>query len=304
MNISSLKNVITSKVARQVLNGQKHSPTILFAAGVVGVVATVVLASRATLNLDMTIQEIQDNMEKAESLHDRNVASYNDKDYAQDKVILRVRAVTTVAKLYAPAVVVGIVSIGCLTGSHVILTRRNLGLTAAYAVIEKGFTEYRGRVRDELGVDKDREFRYGSETVVETKIDENGKSKTVETKRVGSDGASIYARFFDNRSTSWSPQPEYNLLFLRSQQNYANERLQARGHVLLNDVYDALGLDRSPEGCVVGWVKGEGDDTVDFGIFDGQRMDRFYDFVSGQEGAILLDFNVDGVVYEKVGRDV
>jgi hypothetical protein len=51
-------------------------------------------------------------------------------------------------------------------------------------------------------------------------------------------------------------------------------------------------------------VKGEGDDTVDFGIFDGQRMDRFYDFVSGQEGAILLDFNVDGVVYEKVGRDV
>ena len=153
-------------------------------------------------------------------------------------------------------------------------------------------------------MDKDREFRYGSETVVETKIDENGKSKTVETKRVGSDGASIYARFFDNRSTSWSPQPEYNLLFLRSQQNYANERLQARGHVLLNDVYDALGLDRSPEGCVVGWVKGEGDDTVDFGIFDGQRMDRFYDFVSGQEGAILLDFNVDGVVYEKVGRDV
>jgi hypothetical protein len=300
MNIDTIKNAVTSKAVRQALITQKHSPTILFGVGVVGVIATVVLASRATLNLDMTLQETQDNLEKAENLHERGHASYTDKDYQQDRAILHIRNVTKVAKLYAPALAVGVISIGCLTGSHLILTKRNFALTAAYAAVEKGFAEYRGRVRDELGEDKEREFRYGSETVVESKVDDKGKTKAIEKKQIGPHGASIYAVFFDNRSSSWSPQPEYNMLFLRAQQNWLNDRLMARGHVILNEAYDALGLEHTTAGCVVGWVKGDGDSYIDFGIFDGQNMDRFYDFVTGNEGAILLDFNVDGVVYDKI----
>lgn len=300
MNISSIKNVITSKVARQILVTQKNSPMLLFGSGIVGIVATVVLASRATLNLDATLQVTQDKLEQAESLHDQGHASYTDKDWMQDKAILRVRAITSIAKLYAPAIVVGVVSIGALSGSHIILTKRNIGLTAAYAAIEKGFAEYRERVLGEVGVDKERELRYGTEN--REILEETSKGPKVSTvKRVGPDGASIYARFFDNRSSSWSPQPEYNLLFLRAQQNYANDRLRARGHVLLNDVYDSLGIERTKAGCVVGWVRNnDGDNFVDFGIFEGQHMDRMYDFVRGYEGSILLDFNVDGVIYDKI----
>ena len=111
---------------------------------------------------------------------------------------------------------------------------------------------------------------------------------------------SIYARFFDELSSSWNPEPEYNNLFLRCQQNYVNDLLNARGHVFLNEVYDRLGIPRSKAGAVVGWtLHGEGDGYIDFGIFDGWKP-KAREFVNGHEGAILLDFNVDGIIYDKL----
>ena len=302
MNLNSIKSIITSKTARQVLIAQKNSPTILFGAGVIGVIATVVLASRATLHLEEVVYEAQVNLDLAKTLKNKNLVNYTNKHYQRDVTIVYTRAVGSIVKLYGPAFILGGMSISSLTGSHIILTRRNVSITAAYAAVEKGFSEYRERVLGEVGEEKERELRYGVETVVEKKVGEDGKTKTVEVKRVGPNSGSVYSRFFDNRSSSWCEQPEYNLLFLRAQQNYANDKLHSRGHVLLNDVFDSLGIERTAAGCVVGWVKGNGDDFIDFGIFDGQKMDRFYDFVTGLEGAILLDFNVDGKVYDLIGK--
>ena len=301
MNIMKyVPNGVSSKIARQVLVAQKNSPTLLFGAGVVGVVATVVLAARATLNLEDILDEADDKLEIAKRLHTSGRKDYSDRDYKQDVAVIHVRSAVSIAKLYGPAAVIGVASIASLSGSHFILTKRNVGLTAAYAAIQKGFAEYRERVVEELGEDKERELRYGSETHEILEETKKGEPKVKKVKKVGPNGASIYAKFFDDRSTCWSPEPMYNMLFLRGQQNYANDRLQSKGHVLLNDIYDALGLDRTPEGCVVGWVKGHGDNSIDFGVFEGQSMDRFYDFVTGAEGALLLDFNVDGVVYDLI----
>ena len=193
----------------------------------------------------------------------------------------------------------GGLSIYALTNSHNILTKRNVALTAAYGALEKGFNEYRARVVDKYGEDEDRNLRYGTQEV-EIVDPETKKKKTV--TRVGPDDPSIYARFFDPFSTSWNKEPEYNLFFLKCQQNYANDLLRSRGHVFLNEVYDMLGIPRSKAGAVVGWVlseNGETDNFVNFGVFDG-RTDVARDFVNGLEGAILLDFNVDGVIYDKL----
>jgi hypothetical protein len=135
--------------------------------------------------------------------------------------------------------------------------------------------------------------------MVEVENEKTGKKEYV--KRVGPDGASIYARFFDPTSTSWSKEPEYNLIFVQCQQNYANDLLRARGHVFLNEVYDMLGIPRSQAGAVVGWILSQDrttDNYIDFGVFDDEKNAR--DFVNGYEGSILLDFNVDGVIFDKI----
>jgi hypothetical protein len=302
MNLSSIKDVVTSKVARQFLLGQKHSPVILFGTGVVGVVATVVLASRSTLNLDHVIDETNDKLCKAYDLHETGNPKYSDRDWQQDKAVIYVRGAMAIAKLYWPAVTIGVISITCLTGSHIILTKRNIGLTAAYAAVEKGFAEYRARVLTEVGEDKERELRYGSETREILEETDKGEPKTKMVSRVGPNGASVYARFFDEYSSSWQRNPEYNRMFLQCQQDWANDRLRARGHVFLNEVYDSLGIDRSKEGAVVGWrmtKDGIGDNFVDFGMYNADS-ERARAFVNGREGSILLDFNVDGTIFDKI----
>jgi hypothetical protein len=297
MNLSSIKSLVTSKVARQVLTVQKHSPVILFGAGVVGVVGTVALACKATLKVDDVLTDHQKTMQDINTVVHED---YSEQDKIQDKTVLMTKTIMTIGRLYAPAIVVGVISIGCLTGSHIVLTKRNAGLTAAYAALEKGFREYRRRVVDDLGEDKDREFRYGFEEKTVVDETDEGPVKTV-IKKANPSGHSIYAKLFDDRTKSWSPWPEYNVVFLRSQQNFLNDKLRAKGHVFLNEVYDALGLERTKEGAVVGWLwNGDGDNFIDFGIFNRQMEPQHLDFFTGREGAVWLDFNVDGVIWDKI----
>jgi len=296
-----MPNAITRKVARQVLLGKKRSPAILFAVGLATAVTSTVLACRATLKVEDLIEKTDSDIKNVKEMKADDDTIYPEKEYQRDTAYIYTRAAGSFVKLYGPSVAVGMISVACLTGSHKILTGRNAALTAAYAALEQGFNEYRRRVVDEYGSDKDRDFRYGSE--IREFVEETKQGpKVVEAKRVGPSGASVYARFFDEYSSSWSRRPEYNLLFLRCQQNYANDMLRARGHVFLNEVYDMLGVDRSQAGSVVGWVitkDGSGDNFIDFGVFDGDNP-RARDFVNGREGSILLDFNVDGVIYDKI----
>jgi hypothetical protein len=296
VNVTKLKNLVTSKVGRQVLIAQKHSPTILFGVGIVGVVGTAVLASRATLKADAVTADAQQKLKEISKLE---AVNYTEEDRQKDKALVMGQTAVKLVKLYAPAVAVGTLSIAALTGSHHVMSRRNAGLMAAYATLEKGYEQYRQRVLAEVGEEKEREFRYGMET--RTVVDETDKGPvTSEVKRVAPNGQSVYAKFFDEFSSSWQRNPEYNYIFLKCQQNYANDMLRARGHLFLNEVYDMLGIERTTAGSVVGWVISKtGDNFVDFGIFDGDNP-RARDFVNGREGSILLDFNVDGVIYDKI----
>lgn len=294
MDVKLVKNAVTSKFGRQILLGKKHSPQIMFVGGVIGVIGATLLACRATLQLEEIIDETQAAHEFARG------GDYSEQDRKRDHAYIYMRTVVRVGKLYAPAVGLGVVSIGALTGSHVVLSKRNVALTAAYSALDKGFNEYRARVVEEFGDDKDRQYRYGSEERELVEYSAKGETKRTITA-VAPGNPSIYARYFDEYSHSWVKQPEYNLIFLKCQQNYANDLLHSRGHVFLNEVYDMCGIERSQAGAVVGWVitKDQGDNFIDFGVFDETR-ERARDFVNGREGSILLDFNVDGVIYDKI----
>lgn len=310
MNISSslktVSNAVTSKAGRQILLTQKHSPTILFGAGVVGVVATAVMASKATLALDEVMTEHENTKDRAQAMLARVPDRYTAKDYTQDMAKLKTKTIIKVGKLYAPAVLIGVGSICALTGSHIILTRRYQGAVAAFVALDKSMSQYQARVRDLIGEEKERELRFDTQTREIAVDTENGVEVQSVTEAVGS--LSPYARLWAKDTSSlWSEEPSYNLVTLRTQQTYCNDRLRSRGHIFLNEVYDCLGLEHSKIGAVTGWVyeKGSGDNYVDFGMWDGQDMMSFHQFLTQKDGAIWLDFNVDGHILdliEKKGR--
>lgn len=290
--------VVTTKLGRNALFLQKSSPTVLFGVGVVGVVSGTVLACRATLKMDTVLDEAADKMDRARNLVELS-SEYTEKDRDHDLSLIRFQTGVSIIRLYVPALVASGVGIAALTQSHRILTNRNAGLTAAYAALDESFKRYRARVIDKYGEDQDRDFRFDSERVTIT--DPKNAKKKKEVTRIAGE-VSGYARFFDQFSPSWSKDPEVNLFFLKCQQNYANDLLKARGHVFLNEVYDRLGMPRSKAGSVVGWIlshDGSTDNYISFGVFEGQT-ENAREFVNGRDGAVLCDFNVDGLIYDKI----
>lgn len=290
---------------------QKHSPEILMGVGVVGTVASTVLACKATVKVNDVLDETKETVAKIHGAADGTLATtepYTQEDAKKDLTIVYAQTGFKIFKLYAPAIGLGILSIGSILMSHGILRKRNIALAAAYTAVDKSFKDYRGRVIERFGEKVDRELKYNlkSEKITETTVDENGKEKKIE-KDVDMledpSSYSDYARFFDDGSDYWEKDPEMNLMFLRSQQQYANDLLVSRGHLFLNEVYDMLDVPRTKAGQVVGWIYDEanphGDNYVDFGIYDIYRRTK-RDFVNGYENVILLDFNVDGPIMDLI----
>lgn len=300
-----MKQTIKKTTGRTGLVLRKHSPEILMGAGILGIVGSTVLACKATLKLEGIIDGAKHTLDTIDHTFESGEYSdqYTEEDAKKDKAIVYVKTGVELGKIYAPAISLGIVSIACLMGSHNIMKKRNIAVVAAYKAVEESFANYRRRVVEEFGKDKDEEYRYGivrtEETITET--DKNGKKKKVKktVDTLDPNHISQYARFFDESCANWSKTPEYNLIFLKAQQNYANDLLKARGHIFLNEVYDMLGIERSQAGAVVGWVlDNDSDNFVDFGIYNGDERGRA--FVNGYERSILLDFNVDGVIYDLI----
>ncbi len=288
---------------------KKHSPEILVATGVIGVVASAVLACRATLKVNSILEDTKTDVDAVHSCTgDEELAEkYTEDDAKKDLTVIYIKTAARIGKLYAPAVALGAASITCILASNDILKKRNVALAAAYATIDKGFKEYRGRVVDRFGDAVDRELRYNikatefEETVVDEKTGKEKKKKqTVDISEL--DTCNDYARFFDELSCHWERDSEYNLMFLRAQQNYANDKLRAQGYLFLNDVYQMLDIPTTKAGQVVGWLYDPDDPNkenyVDFGIYETNR-EKAREFVNGYEYSILLNFNVDGYILDK-----
>ena len=302
----AIQKSVANAAIKNTLKLKKAQPAIMLGLGIAGVLTSTVLACRATLKATEILDAANEDLaavKKAKETVDIEV--YSDNDYKKDLAITYAKTAFNFTKLYGPAVILGAASVYCLIGSHNIMKQRNIAVMAAYKAIEGSFKTYRGRVVEEFGIEKDRQFRTGVrmiEGVVPAYKDEDGvkhKEQKIEIETVDANDISQYARFFDESSKEWEKDPEYNLFFLKCQQNSANDRLKARGHLFLNEVYDMLGMQRSKAGAAVGWVMGNGDGFVDFGLFNGQRP-IVRDFVNGYERSVLLDFNVDGIIWDLI----
>lgn len=257
---------------------RQASPDILVVVGVVGVVAATVMACKATLKVDEVLAEHEEKVKQInETAEDPQYAArYSQEDCDTDLKNMKIKTAVKLAKLYAPAVIVGTLAIGCIVGSHYILQKRNAGLMAAYAALDTSFKEYRKRVAAKLGEEAEKEIRQGikKETIMETIKDEDGNESQVErTVTTRDPSANPYTRLFDMTCKGWERNAHMNWFTLRNVQSILNRKLQLCGHLYLNDVYDILDMTKSEAGQSVGWMAeppadSDWENFVDLGLGD------------------------------------
>lgn len=289
----------SGKMHRAGFKLHQASPDILVVVGVVGVVAATVMACKATLKVDEVISAHEKKVKEInETAEDPQYASrYSQEDCETDLKTVKVKTAVKLVKLYAPAVIVGTLAIGCIVGSHYILQKRNAGLMAAYTAIDTSFREYRKRVAEKYGEEAEKDIRRGvrRETIIETVKDENGQEqqveRTVETRTPGA-----YSRMFDCSCKGWERNAHLNWFTLRNIQSVCNRKLQLNGHLYLNDVYEMLDMPFSEAGQVVGWIAEPTDSAwenfVDFGLGDEPEEDADPD--------MWITPNVQGVIVNKL----
>lgn len=307
----NLVNSVTRAFHQTGFQLKKHSPEILIVAGVVGTVASAVMACKATLKVNEVIEPAKNDIEKIHEAKETGMTmageEYTEKDAHSDTLSVYVQTGVKIAKLYAPAVLLGTLSIGGIVASNGIMRKRNIALAAAYTAVDKGFKEYRGRVVERFGDELDRELRYNirAKEVEEVVVNEKGEEEVVKTtvQEVDKKDLSVFSRFYDDGCIGWVKDAESNLMTLMNMQRYANDMLNTYGTVSLNDVYKMLGIPVTRAGQTVGWFyEKDKPNKISFGIHD-SNDERKRAFVNGYERVILLEFNVDGPILHKLKAD-
>lgn len=288
------KTTITRFANRSVLYLKKYSPQILLGIGGVSFGATVVLASKETLQLQPILDDHKFFMEHHQEQYEEG--TIDRKEFGKNNLAVYTSTSKRLMKLYAPAVTLGVLSVSCFLGAHEIVRRRNVALVAAYNTLDTVYNRYREEVASKYGEDEDRELL--------SKAVANPEVTPAEDREVGGNSVdrlkvSQYAKYFDWNSSLWKSDSESNLTFLRYAQQFMNDLLCSRGHVFLNDVYDELDIPRTTAGAVVGWVYEEGDGYIDLGIYTDENAPA----INGEkESRFLLDPNVQGVIYDRLGK--
>ena len=304
-NETKIMKSISGFVNKTVMKIKKHGPEIFIVAGITGTVVSAVIACKATLKVNKIIEDAKNDIDKIHTATENGVTEagedYSVEDSKKDLSIVYIQTGVKFAKLYAPALIIGTLSITSIIASNNILRKRNAALGVAYAAIDKSYKEYRSRVIERYGEQVDNELKYGlkAKKFEETEVDpETGKEKKVKKTVMVSDPnlKSDYAVYFDSKSRNYETNMDYNRMFLKAQQAYANDKLQTRGHIFLNEVLDDLDLPRTPAGQIVGWTKNGPDGYVNFRILEVERETED----GRHEPAILLDFNVEGDIWSKM----
>lgn len=286
------------------LTVRKHSPEILMVAGVIGTVAGAVMACKETLELEDVLDECkQEKMELEEQY--AMCEEYSEDALKKDQVKLTIKQAVKIVKLYAPSVIMEATSIGVIFASNDIMRKRNASMAAAYATLNSMYKRYRQNVIESYGEEVDKDMRFGVKHEKVTEIDEDGNKVKIDARIVDLDNTALaisdYSRFFQMGCKGFDASSgRYNLLYLKGIQAMFNNKLIADGYVMLNDVYRELGFDTIPEGWSIGWVYDEanpiGDNYIDFGLYEARNKNQRA--VNDWEPVILMDFNVDGNLYE------
>lgn len=296
---------ITTAFYTGVARISKHAPTILSVTASAGVIATGYLAWKAGTRFEDV--EGRDWDRRKECL--RNADTIPDEDVPKIERKNRILFILDTVRTVAPAAIVGAATITMIYFSNSISRKRLAAMGAAYATLQTAFDGYKRTMVEALG-------KESVDKILKPKLPNVGKSaEEILSSDNKSDAANVsdavvnslkalspYARIIaEESSTCWDPNEDYTSQNLAAVQLWANRRLERKGHLFLNEVFDQLGLSRTREGAVVGWLKnGEGDNYVSFGDFDASIYRVPSDDYTRVDSNFIVDFNVDGVIWDKI----
>lgn len=305
MKLNDISNAAKTAVNKAKFKGKQYSPEILLVTGIVtGVAAVAVAVYQSITKTPEVIDETKDTLEKIHEASDAAVEEYSKEDRKKDLIIVYTKTSMKFFKIYAPAIILEAVSITSILASNNIIRSRSAAIASAYAAVDRTFKDYRNRVIEELGEEADNRFRYNikAKTVDRIEVNEDGeavtKRETINVAEIGK--ADLYSVWFDEDCYQWDKDPVRGAAQLRSAEKTANDLFRAKGYLFYNEVREILGLPKTQEGQVVGWIDDPTDPNRDcyisFGIQDKLHREANTDFLNGWEPYCLLTFNCDGPI--------
>ncbi len=295
-----------------------HAPEIMVGSGVPGAVVTVITACKATGKAHEILEVKEEALSDNDKCYESQLLTRN--EYEDNVRLINRNAKWALVRAYTPTATGLVASVILVLGGYKMINGRLVKTAAAYKILEDGFGRYRENVRDEFGEDVDwrmlnsvRPERLEAaekerEANREAEADRKRKKRVHEKRRTAHQ--EVYSKFFDQYSDRWQRRwtPDQVWEYLRQKQREANDMLNVRKHIFLNEVYDLLGLDRTEEGAVVGWIltKSNPNSFVDFGLdaMPEEERRRFLDAERNEDIKIWLHFNPDGLIYNMIDKIV
>ena len=309
MNQTLMKvgNKITRAFGKTKLFATKHSPEILLVAGTVTVIGGVIAACKETLVLDDILDEHNETINKIQNaLEDTQLTAYGENEAKHDRIVTYTHTVGSIALNFAPAV--GLIGAGftMIFASYGIMHKRQVAIVAAYNALMTDFKNYRERIRQKLGDEAELAIYNGLEDVTPDEAKQSAnKDVKAGDKKVVDTGNDIYRGIFKKGNLYWSPIDDYNFTFLHCQEDTANRWLAQNGHLVLNEVRSMLGLKDTKAGAVTGWTYDEHNpDKIRFNVMPSwlntATGETSTTYEEGWERCFVLDFNVDGIILDKL----
>lgn len=204
----------------------KNSPAILTGLGVAGLLATTVMAVKATPKAVRLIEE----------------AMYDETTRRFDKELSKTEMIKLTYKCYLPAAAMGALTVACIISANTINLRRNAALLSVYSLSEKALKEYQSKVVETIGKNKERKIK---EDIAKDRVMNN----PVNDKEVIVTGRGE-ALCYDNLSGRYFKS---DIEIIRQALNKLSRDLMSEHFITLNEIYSELGLATTKMGENIGW---------------------------------------------------
>lgn len=212
MNFTDINNILRRFV-------RDNSPALLAGTAITGVAATAYLSGKASYHL----------------------ALYIDVEYEGNPPPRKIDQLRLFWKRYIPTVVAGVTTSACVIGATKIGNRRTAAAVAAYSLTERAFTEYKEKVVEKFGENKEQQVR---DEIAQDRI----KNQQVPQAVIVANGTVLCYEMHTGRYFL------SDMEHLRKTQNDINAKLLREMYATLSDFYYALGIDYTQSSSDIGWT--------------------------------------------------